>query len=46
MTLPREAARAQAAFPHAGVHWLEHCGHFPTWDAPQETVRVLLDATR
>ena len=45
VTLPRQAARAQEAFPQARVHWFEHCGHFPMWDSPQETVRVLLDAT-
>lgn len=46
VTLPRQAARAQRAFPQATVHWFEHCGHFPMWDSPQETVRVVLDATR
>lgn len=45
VTLPRQAARAQAAFPHATVHWFERCGHFPMWDAPDETVRVVLAAT-
>lgn len=45
VTLPRQAARAQAAFPQATVHWFDHCGHFPMWDSPDETVRVLLDAT-
>ena len=29
VTLPRQAARAQAAFPQASVHWFDHCGHFP-----------------
>ncbi len=45
VTLPRQAARAQALFPHARVHWFEHCGHFPTWDRPAEVVRVVLEAT-
>jgi pimeloyl-ACP methyl ester carboxylesterase len=45
VTLPRQAARAQRAFPHATVHWFEHCGHFPMWDSPAETVDVVLRAT-
>ena len=45
VTLPRQAARAQAAFPHATLHWFDRCGHFPTWDQPRETVSVVLDAT-
>lgn len=45
VTLPRQAARAQQAFPQATVHWFEHCGHFPMWDRPEETVRVVLEAT-
>lgn len=44
LLLPRQAARAQAAFPSARLHWFEHCGHFPHWDQPAETVRVLLQA--
>ena len=45
VTLPRQAARAQQAFPHATVHWFQRCGHFPTWDRPAETARVVLAAT-
>lgn len=45
VTLPAQAARASEAFPDARVHWFDHSGHFPQWDAPDETVRVLLDAT-
>jgi len=45
VTLPRQAARAQAAFPQAMLHWFDRCGHFPTWDQPQETVQVVLTAT-
>lgn len=45
VTLPRQAARAQKAFPQATVHWFDHCGHFPMWDSPDEAVRVVLDAT-
>lgn len=42
LLLPRQAARAQAAFPTARLHWFEDCGHFPQWDQPQEAVRVIL----
>lgn len=45
LCLPRQAARAQAAFPTARVHWFDKCGHFPMWDQPKETVRVILEAT-
>ena len=42
---PRQASRAMALFPDARLHWFEHCGHFPHWDAPDETVRLVLAAT-
>lgn len=45
VTLPRQAARAQAAFPQAELHWFDRCGHFPMWDRPAETVQVVLRAT-
>jgi pimeloyl-ACP methyl ester carboxylesterase len=45
LCLPRQAARAMAAFPDARLHWFDNCGHFPMWDQPKETVRVILDAT-
>ena len=45
LCLPRQAARAQAAFPSARLHWFETCGHFPMWDQPEETVRLILDET-
>ena len=38
-----QAERALALFPDARLHWFERCGHFPHWDAPQETVRLILD---
>lgn len=44
--LPRQAARLQRAFPDARLHWFDHCGHFPHWDAPAETVRLVLDSLR
>lgn len=46
LCLPRQAARAQAAFPSAQLHWFESSGHFPAWDRPEETVDVILAATR
>jgi pimeloyl-ACP methyl ester carboxylesterase len=45
LCLPRQAARAQSAFPGAKLHWFEGSGHFPMWDKPEETVAVILDAT-
>ena len=44
--LPRQAARATARFPDARLHWLDDCGHFPHWDQPAATTRLILDATR
>jgi len=46
VTMPSEAERVTDLFPHASVHWFEDCGHYPQWDQPEETVRVILDATR
>ncbi len=45
LCLPRQAARAVKAFPSARLHWFEKCGHFPMWDQPEETVRLILDVT-
>jgi pimeloyl-ACP methyl ester carboxylesterase len=45
LCLPRQAARAMAAFPDATLHWFESSGHFPMWDQPKETVRIVLEAT-
>lgn len=46
LCLPRQAARAKAAFPLAELHWFQSSGHFPMWDTPKETVNVILGATR
>jgi len=43
--LPRQALRAARLFPDARVYWFDGCGHFPQWDAPQETVQLILDST-
>lgn len=45
VTLARQASRAAAAFPDAELHWFERSGHFPHWDEPAETVRLVLDRT-
>ena len=45
LCLPRQAARAKAAFSSARLHWFEICGHFPMWDQPEETVRLILNET-
>jgi pimeloyl-ACP methyl ester carboxylesterase len=45
VTLARQAGRATAAFPDAELHWFGRSGHFPVWDEPAETVRVVLDRT-
>lgn len=42
VTFPKQAARAQQAFPQARLHWFDHCGHFPQWDAPDETADLVL----
>lgn len=41
---PRQARRALALFPDAQLHWFDRCGHFPHWDAPAETVQLILSA--
>lgn len=45
VTPPRQAARAQQLFPDAMVHWFPRCGHFPMWDQPRDTVRLILART-
>lgn len=45
LCLPAQALRAQQAFPGAHLHWFEKSGHFPMWEEPEETVRLILDAT-
>ncbi|WP_404800781.1 alpha/beta fold hydrolase [Pseudoblastomonas flavescens] len=43
--LPQQADCAAKALPEATMHWFERSGHFPMLDQPEETVRVILDAT-
>lgn len=46
LCLPRQARRAQAAFPSATLHWFADSGHFPMWDSPHEATSVILQAVR
>jgi pimeloyl-ACP methyl ester carboxylesterase len=43
LCLPVQAQRAAKRFPSAHLHWFEHSGHFPLWDEPAETVRLIAD---
>ena len=45
VTFARQATRAVDAYPDAQLHWFQGSGHFPVWDAPAETVRLVLDRT-
>ena len=42
---PNQASHAASLFPDAQLHWFDRCGHFPQWDAPEETVRLVLEST-
>ena len=42
---PWQARRALALFPDARLQWMRRCGHFPHWDDPQSTARLILAAT-
>ncbi len=43
--IPRQAKRAMQLFPDARLYWFTHSGHFPMWDVPEETVRLILAST-
>ena len=45
LLLPRQAYRAQAAFPNAQLRWFDRSGHFPHWDQTEETVQAILQTT-
>lgn len=45
VTLARQARRAMDRFPDADIHWFERSGHFPHWDRPEDTVKLILDTT-
>lgn len=42
---PSQAKRALDLFPDARLHWFENSGHFPQWDVPRETARLILAST-
>lgn len=46
VTFASQAETAMERFPEATLHWFEGCGHFPHWDRPKETTRLILDSTR
>ncbi|WBA43412.1 alpha/beta fold hydrolase [Hymenobacter canadensis] len=43
--LPSQAKLALAKFPDARLYWFDNCGHFPQWDQPAETIKLILAAT-
>lgn len=43
LCLPVQAKRAASRFPGARLHWFEHSGHFPLWDEPRETVKLIAE---
>ena len=45
LCLTRQAARAKSAFPTADLHWFDQCGHFPMWDQPDKTTKLILART-
>lgn len=45
VTTPSQAKVALERFPDATLHWFDKCGHFPHWDQPAETARVILGGT-
>lgn len=42
---PHQAQRALELFPDAKIRWLDQCGHYPAWDAPAETVQLIIENT-
>jgi len=40
---PSQARLAQQLFPDARLHWFARSGHFPHWDVPAETARLILE---
>ena len=39
-----QARLAMDMFPDARLHWFAHSGHFPHWDEPHGTARLILDS--
>ena len=44
LCFPAQAFRAQSTFEGSRVVWFERSGHFPMWEEPEETVRMILEA--
>ena len=44
--LPSQSKLALEKFPDAKLYWFERCGHFPQWDQPEETIRLILETTQ
>ena len=40
-----QAKLALQLFPDARLHWFNHSGHFPQWDVPRESTRLILEST-
>lgn len=43
--LPSQSKLALEKFPDAQLYRFDRCGHFPQWDRPAETVRLILNGT-
>lgn len=42
---PKQAQRAKHLFPDAQLYWCKDVGHFPHWEAPLQTVELILKTT-
>ena len=42
---PSQSRLALKLFPDARLHWFKRCGHFPMWDSPVETTRLILGSS-
>lgn len=40
-----QAELAQERFPDAEIEIIDHCGHFPHWDQPEQTIDLILNHT-
>lgn len=45
VTVPSQSGRVADLFPGAELHWFDSCGHFPHWDQPGETSKLILEVT-
>jgi len=43
LCLPVQAGRAAERFSSAQLRWFEHSGHFPLWDEPAATVKLIAE---